>query len=51
MKEPAAAIGIIGGSGLYQLEQLRDATEREIETPFGSPSDALALSLAKKRMK
>src|SRR5437773_3990900 len=41
MKENAPAIGIIGGSGLYQMEQLRDATEQEIKTPFGSPSDAL----------
>jgi len=35
------AIGIIGGSGLYQMEQLRDATEHTIDTPFGSPSDVL----------
>src|ERR1700737_2535244 len=35
------AIGIIGGSGLYQMEEMRDATERKIDTPFGSPSDAL----------
>jgi len=35
------AIGIIGGSGLYQMEQLRDATERKIGTPFGAPSDTL----------
>jgi 5'-methylthioadenosine phosphorylase len=41
MKENPPAIGIIGGSGLYQMEQLRDATEQKIETPFGSPSDAL----------
>src|SRR5712691_4881303 len=41
MKENAPAIGIIGGSGLYQMEQLRNATEQRIETPFGSPSDAL----------
>src|SRR5947207_6763363 len=41
MKENAPAIGIIGGSGLYQMEQLRDATEQKIETPFGFPSDAL----------
>src|SRR2546421_4670796 len=41
MKENVPAIGIIGGSGLYQMEQLRDATEQKIETPFGSPSDAL----------
>lgn len=37
----APAIGIIGGSGLYQMEQLRDAIEHKIETPFGSPSDVL----------
>ncbi|HWY51196.1 MAG TPA: S-methyl-5'-thioadenosine phosphorylase [Chthoniobacterales bacterium] len=41
MKEGNPAIGIIGGSGLYQMEQLRDATERKIDTPFGSPSDVL----------
>src|ERR1700719_1895097 len=41
MKENPPAIGIIGGSGLYQMDQLRDATEHKIETPFGSPSDAL----------
>src|SRR5437868_13712299 len=41
MKENAPAIGIIGGSGLYQMEQLHDAAEQKIDTPFGSPSDAL----------
>jgi 5'-methylthioadenosine phosphorylase len=41
MKDGTPAIGIIGGSGLYQMEQLRDATEQKIETPFGWPSDAL----------
>ncbi len=41
MKESPPAIGIIGGSGLYQIEQLRDATEHKIDTPFGPPSDAL----------
>jgi 5'-methylthioadenosine phosphorylase len=41
MKTNAPAIGIVGGSGLYQMEQLRDATEQKIETPFGSPSDPL----------
>ncbi|HEX4639519.1 MAG TPA: S-methyl-5'-thioadenosine phosphorylase [Chthoniobacterales bacterium] len=41
MKTGAPAIGIIGGSGLYQMEQLRNATEHKIETPFGSPSDIL----------
>jgi 5'-methylthioadenosine phosphorylase len=41
MKKNDPAIGIIGGSGLYQMEQLRDTTEHKIDTPFGSPSDAL----------
>jgi 5'-methylthioadenosine phosphorylase len=35
------AIGVIGGSGLYQLKQLRDKTTHQIDTPFGPPSDAL----------
>ena len=33
-------IGIIGGSGLYQMPGLTDIEEIEIETPFGRPSDA-----------
>ncbi len=37
----APAIGVIGGSGLYQLEGLTDPTEHTIETPFGSPSDVI----------
>lgn len=36
-----AHIGIIGGSGLYQIEGLTDATELRIETPWGSPSDVI----------
>ena len=34
-------IGIIGGSGLYQMEALTDIKEVRVETPFGDPSDAL----------
>jgi 5'-methylthioadenosine phosphorylase len=34
-------LGIIGGSGLYALEALSDTQWRTVETPFGSPSDAL----------
>src|SRR5947208_15444512 len=41
MKKGPPAIGIIGGSGLYQMEEVRDATERKIDTPFGAPSDTL----------
>ncbi len=36
-----AAIGIIGGSGLYKMEALKEVEEVQIETPFGKPSDAL----------
>jgi 5'-methylthioadenosine phosphorylase len=36
-------IGIIGGSGLYKMEALKDVEEVKIDTPFGSPSDALIL--------
>ena len=35
------AIGIIGGSGLYQMEGVENPTEQRLETPFGPPSDAL----------
>ncbi len=35
-----AAIGIIGGSGLYELEGLTDVRWRRVRTPFGEPSDA-----------
>ncbi|MFM6136360.1 MAG: S-methyl-5'-thioadenosine phosphorylase, partial [Sphaerospermopsis kisseleviana] len=38
-----AEIGIIGGSGLYKMEALKDVEEIEIETPFGSPSDAVII--------
>jgi len=33
------AIGIIGGSGLYELEGLADVRWRRVRTPFGDPSD------------
>src|SRR5882672_1220011 len=35
-----AKIGIIGGSGLYQMPELQDVEEIVVDTPFGSPSDA-----------
>jgi 5'-methylthioadenosine phosphorylase len=36
-------IGIIGGSGLYKMDALKDVREVSLDTPFGSPSDALIL--------
>src|SRR5947199_2307233 len=36
-----SAIGIIGGSGLYHLEDFSSLAEHQIETPFGAPSDSI----------
>jgi 5'-methylthioadenosine phosphorylase len=36
-------IGIIGGSGLYEMEELNDVEHVSIKTPFGSPSDAYTI--------
>ena len=41
MSDQVPAIGVIGGSGLYEIEELRSATEHNVDTPFGSPSDIL----------
>ncbi|MFZ3091001.1 MAG: S-methyl-5'-thioadenosine phosphorylase [Nitrospirota bacterium] len=38
-----AAIGIIGGSGLYEMEGLTNIKEVKIKTPFGEPSDKFVL--------
>jgi 5'-methylthioadenosine phosphorylase len=38
-----AKIGIIGGSGLYQMPELTDVEEITVDTPFGSPSDAFII--------
>jgi 5'-methylthioadenosine phosphorylase len=34
-------LGVLGGSGLYQIEGLQDVTEVDVETPYGKPSDVL----------
>lgn len=36
-------IGIIGGSGLYQMPELQNVREQKVETPFGTPSDAFII--------
>ena len=36
-------IGIIGGSGLYQMPELQNVREQLVETPFGPPSDAFII--------
>ncbi|OGL42090.1 MAG: methylthioadenosine phosphorylase [Candidatus Schekmanbacteria bacterium RIFCSPHIGHO2_02_FULL_38_11] len=32
-------IGVIGGSGLYEMKDLKEVKEAEVKTPFGKPSD------------
>ncbi|WP_297771567.1 S-methyl-5'-thioadenosine phosphorylase [uncultured Roseovarius sp.] len=34
-------IGVIGGSGLYEIDGLQDATWQAVESPWGPPSDAI----------
>ena len=36
-------IGIIGGSGLYQMPELTGVEEVKVSTPFGDPSDAFVI--------
>ncbi|PWT82262.1 MAG: S-methyl-5'-thioadenosine phosphorylase [Acidobacteria bacterium] len=38
-----ARIGIIGGSGLYQMAELTDVEEVQLDTPFGKPSDSFII--------
>ena len=38
-----AEVGVIGGTGLYQLEGMTGVKEIKVKTPFGDPSDAIIL--------
>jgi 5'-methylthioadenosine phosphorylase len=38
-----ARLGVIGGSGLYQMDGLADVEDVSVQTPFGPPSDAITL--------
>jgi 5'-methylthioadenosine phosphorylase len=38
-----AILGVIGGSGLYELSGLEDVREERIESPWGEPSDSLRI--------
>jgi 5'-methylthioadenosine phosphorylase len=42
---PIPAIGIIGGSGLYDLDGLTDREEIAVTTPFGDPSDKIVTGM------
>ena len=41
MSEIQRTLGVIGGSGLYELERLTHVEELPMTTPFGAPSDAI----------
>jgi 5'-methylthioadenosine phosphorylase len=40
---PRVLVGIVGGSGLYQMPELTGIEEVKVETPFGDPSDAFII--------
>jgi len=42
-KNSSAEVGVIGGSGLYAMDGLKDVREVRIKTPFGDPSDAFII--------
>jgi len=44
MRDPIR-IGVIGGSGVYQMEALSDIEEVVLDTPFGAPSDAYVVGV------
>ena len=40
---PQAKIGVIGGTGLYDIDGLTDIEEVALDTPFGKPSDTITI--------
>lgn len=40
---PQATVGILGGTGLYQIDGLKNIQEIKLDTPFGQPSDSYVL--------
>ena len=42
-------LGIIGGTGLYQMDELQVTDVREVTTPFGSPSSPIVLGMLQGR--
>jgi 5'-methylthioadenosine phosphorylase len=51
MTMPEIKLGVMGGSGVYQIEGLHDVEQVHITTPFGDPSDALVVgTLADRRI-
>jgi 5'-methylthioadenosine phosphorylase len=49
--EPKIALGVIGGSGLYEMQGMKSLESRELDTPFGRPSSPVIIGdLAGNRM-
>ncbi len=44
-REPRVRLGVIGGSGLYEMSALEEAQELRVRTPFGDPSDAIVVGM------
>ncbi len=42
-------LAVIGGSGLYQFDDLKDVTSVEVNTPFGAPSSPITIGLLKQK--
>lgn len=42
-KRIVAEVGVVGGSGLYEISELQNVRQIKVRTPFGSPSDALVV--------
>ena len=38
-----AVIGVIGGSGLYEIEGLQNIKYKDVDTPWGKPSDSFVV--------
>ena len=43
MPQPQAKIGVIGGSGLYDIEGMTGIKQVDVSTPFGKPSDSITV--------
>ncbi|WP_437832890.1 S-methyl-5'-thioadenosine phosphorylase [Sorangium sp. So ce1153] len=41
LRTPTPVLGVLGGSGLYQIDGLSEVTWRKVSSPFGDPSDEL----------
>ena len=49
MNNEEYTIGIIGGTGIYDFNQIDDAQWVDIESPFGSPSDSILIGFINKQ--